>query len=251
LVYRRHLSPDFKAQERSVTAKEFGVLTELHRMGLAVPEPYLCADGGDGVGPFLLMEWVDGSTEVAATDLPTALDQMARFLAQLHALEVQSPLLSELEPVEDPRSAIVAHLPSTEAGARVSAALATGALAPEMNPNVVLHGDYWPGNVMWQQGRLAAVIDWEDTCLGDPLADLATARVELLCQYGVEAMERFTSGYLDRAGSLPLDSLALWELYVSAAALSSMGDWGLDPADEVHRRRLTEGFFERAASGLG
>jgi aminoglycoside phosphotransferase (APT) family kinase protein len=114
----------------------------------------------------------------------------------------------------------------------------------------VLHGDYWPGNVLWQQGRLAAVIDWEDTCLGDPLADLATARVELLCQYGVEAMERFTSGYLDAAGSRCLDSLPLWELYVSASALSSMGEWGLEPADEAHRRRLTEGFFERAADEL-
>jgi aminoglycoside phosphotransferase (APT) family kinase protein len=108
---------------------------------------------------------------------------------------------------------------------------------------------------MWQDGRLVAVIDWEDARLGDPLADLATARVELLCRYGDDAMERFTNQYLaahhDTIGPLRLDSLAVWELYVSAAALATMGDWGLEPAEEAQRRRRTERFFDRAARQLG
>src|SRR5687767_2566978 len=91
---------------------------------------------------------------------------------------------------------MVLHLPPTKVGGQVRAALASGALARLQNHSVVLHGDYWPGNVMWRQRSLVAVIDWEDACLGDPLADLATARVELLCRYGAEAMERFTTRYL-------------------------------------------------------
>ena len=27
----------------------------------------------------------------------------------------------------------------------------------------LLHGDYWPGNVLWKNGALVGVIDWEDT----------------------------------------------------------------------------------------
>jgi aminoglycoside phosphotransferase (APT) family kinase protein len=108
---------------------------------------------------------------------------------------------------------------------------------------------------MWHVRRLVAVIDWEDACLGDPLADVATARVELLCRYGAEAMEQFTTRYLamadDTTGALRLDSLLLWELYVSAAALATMADWGLDRAEEARRRQLTEGFFDRAARELG
>ena len=108
---------------------------------------------------------------------------------------------------------------------------------------------------MWQEGRLVAVIDWEDACLGDPLADLATARVELLCRYGAAAMDRFTDRYLaaerDSTGRLQLEELPLWELYVSAAALATMGDWGLEPAAEAHRRRRTQHFFEQAAGRLG
>jgi hypothetical protein len=67
-------------------------------------------------------------------------------------------------------------------------------------------------------------------------------------------MEQFTGQYLaayrDAIGSLPLDSLALWELYVSAAALASMGAWGLAPAEEAERRRRTERFFDHAVRQL-
>ena len=136
----------------------------------------------------------------------------------------------------------------------MAARLASGDVEQGLNRRVVLHGDYWPGNVLWQDGRLVAVIDWEDASLGDPLADLATARVELLCRYGDDAMERFTTRYLavhqDTSGPLRLDSLPLWELYVSASALAAMGGWGLEPSEEARRRERTERFFDRAARQL-
>ena len=252
VVFRRHRAVDFKEHGPTVAAKEYRLLTALHRLGLAVPEPYLHADAG--AGPYLVMEWVDGSTELPGDELPGALDQMARFLVELHAVDVRSLALPEVEPIEDPLVAVRSCLPSTDVGRVVAAKLARGHVVRGPDRRVVLHGDYWPGNVLWRDGRLVAVIDWEDACLGDPLADLATARVELLCRYGDDAMDRFTAGYLeihrDTIGPLPLDSLPLWELYVSASALAAMGGWGLDPAEEARRRQWTERFFERAAREL-
>ncbi len=249
VVFRQHRA-DFKQHDRTVTAKEHAVLAALHREGFAVPEPYLY----DDIAPYLLMEWVDGSTDVAPADLPQALDQMARFLVGLHALDPGALALAALEPIEDPRVAVVPYLPTTAIGRDVMATLAVGDSAPRHNRRVLVHGDFWPGNVIWRDGQLAAVIDWEDASLGDPLADLATARVELLSQYGEDAMARFTAAYLsmhdDTIGPLLLDALPIWEVYVSAAALSSMSQWGLDPADEAHRRHHTERFFEQAAGRL-
>ena len=254
VVFRQHRSADFKQHGRTVTATEYGVLAALHGEGLAVPEPFLCDDSGAVTAPYLLIEWVDASTELAAEQLPSALDQMAQFLVGLHALDPTSLPLPALEPIEDPVAGVIPYLPPTGAGDRVRATLGSGAVDGDANRSVLLHGDYWPGNVMWRDGRLVAVIDWEDARLGDPLADLATARVELLCRYGAEAMERFTdrylAGYRDDVGPLRLDSLVRWELYVSAAALATMGGWGLAPAEEAQRRRDTEGFFERAARRL-
>jgi aminoglycoside phosphotransferase (APT) family kinase protein len=253
VVFRQHRA-DFKQHDRTVTAKEHAVLAALHREGLAVPEPYLCDDTGADTAPYLLMEWVDGSTDVAPADLPRALDQMARFLVGLHALDPGALPLVALEPIEDPRVAVVPYLPTTAVGRDVMATLAVGDSAARHSRRVLVHGDFWPGNVIWCDGQLAAVIDWEDASLGDPLADLATARVELLSQYGQGAMARFTAAYLsmheDTIGPLLLDALPVWELYVSAAALASMSQWGLDPADEAHRRHHTERFFEQAAGRL-
>ena len=31
----------------------------------------------------------------------------------------------------------------------------------QVNRPVLLHGDFWPGNILWRDGRLVAVIDWE------------------------------------------------------------------------------------------
>jgi aminoglycoside phosphotransferase (APT) family kinase protein len=255
VVFRQHRSAEFKQHGQTVTVTEYGVLAALHREGLAVPEPYLCNDSGAVTAPYLILDWVDGSTELAADHLPGALEQMAQFLVGLHALDPSSLHLPGLEPIEDPVAAVVAYLPSTEAGDHARAMLGSRALQHGVNRCVLLHGDYWPGNVIWHDGRLVAVIDWEDARLGDPLADLATARVELLCRYGDAAMDRFTSQYVAAhhatIGPLGLDSLALWELYVSAAALAKMGDWGLEPAEEAQRRRRTERFFDRAARQLG
>jgi aminoglycoside phosphotransferase (APT) family kinase protein len=99
----------------------------------------------------------------------------------------------------------------------------------------LLHGDFWPENLLWQQGAVAAVVDWEDAALGDPLSDVAASRVELRYKFGKGSMRRFTEAYakhhkVDRA------RLALWQVYVAAAAQRYMGGWGLDPALEAHMR---------------
>jgi aminoglycoside phosphotransferase (APT) family kinase protein len=255
VVFRRHRAVDFKRHGPTVIAKEFRLLAALHRLGFAVPEPFLYDDSDTATDPWLVMDWVEGSTTLADVELPAALDQMARFLVQLHALDPLSLQLEDLQPTEDPIVAIVPYLPSTDTGRIVAEGLASISRQPRPSRRAVIHGDYWPGNVLWRDGRLVAVIDWEDASVGDPLADLATARVELLCQYGDDAMERFTSRYLDvhqdAIGPVALDTLPLWELYVSAAALATMGDWGLEPSEESRRRTQTQRFFDRAAARFG
>ena len=252
VVVRRHRAVDFKQHGLTVTAKEYHLLAALHRLGLAVPEPYLYVDTDPTSAPYLVMEWVDGSTELTGERAtggagPDGPSSWSSCMASIR----RSLQVSELEPIEDPRVAIVDYLPSTDVGREVAAWIASGDVEQDLNRRVVLHGDYWPGNVLWQHGRLMAVIDWEDASLGDPLADLATARVELLCRYGDDAMERFSTRYLelhrDTIGPLRLESLPLWELYVSAAALAAMGDWGLEPSEEARRREQTQRFFDRAA----
>ena len=82
------------------------------------------------------------------------------------------------------------------------------------NPSVLLHGDYWPGNILWQNDTLVAVIDWEDAALGDPLSDLAITRLDLRWIFGTAAMKTFTEKYL-RQVKLDITDLPVWDLYAA------------------------------------
>lgn len=116
---------------------------------------------------------------------------------------------------------------------------------------MLLHGDFWPGNILWQDGSLVAVLDWEDTALGDPRSDLAAARLELLWRYGEPAMRRFAAHYLECVPiEIDLDGLPLWELHVAAGANASMEHWGLAPDVEARMREQTRAYMRDAMRRL-
>ena len=175
VVFRRHRVGDVKQHVRTVTAKEHRLLDALHSTGFAVPEPYLYVETVAGPGSYLVMEWIDGSTELRSTEVDAALDQMARFLVELHTLDPYALPIPELEPIEDPYVAVMPYLASTKIGRNVAAKLSSDRARHGSNRRALLHGDYWPGNVLWRDGRLVAVLDWEERDRGDPMADLATA----------------------------------------------------------------------------
>lgn len=231
VVLRRHGAAEWKELAPDVTATEFELLRALAGAGMAVPEPLFLDRSGELLGsPLFVMELVAGTTELESAALPDALRKMAEYLQRLHTLQLRLPALPR---GEDPVSGALAYVPED---APVRAALqAIGSLEPKNAP-ALLHGDFWPGNILWNGGRIAAVIDWEDAALGDPLSDLACCRLELLWRYGADAKEAFTGHYRSLA---PIDwrHLPFWELYAASAAAAFMGEWGLDPQREADMRR--------------
>lgn len=247
VVVRRHSSLEWKTLERNVTANEFALQDALFRAGLPVPEPLLLDVSATVFPePLLVMAMVDGTTVVEEEHLPNALQQMADFLVRLHSLEILS-LGVPLPRREDPVIGALDYVPDTASQAELRAAIAGWATQP--SEDAVLHGDFWPGNVMWRDNRLAAVIDWEDAAVGPAVSDLATCRAELMVMFGEAAMEVFTERYL-AATTREISDLTLWEIYVGSAALATMADWGLAPDVEALRRERTTAFVNRAARAL-
>ncbi len=136
-------------------------------------------------------------------------------------------------------------MPDTDSWATLRRAIEAWQTAPSRDS--LLHGDFWPGNILWKGNHIAAVIDWEDASIGTAVADLATCRVELMMMYGPSAMENFTRQYLTHS-TLDISDLPLWEVYASSAALATMSGWNLAPEDEAKRRQGTTLFLNRAAS---
>ncbi|MEM9159893.1 MAG: phosphotransferase, partial [Verrucomicrobiota bacterium] len=95
---------------------------------------------------------------------------------------------------------------------------------PNLNPLSLVHGDYWPGNVLWKDEQLIAVIDWEETCIDDPLIDLAIARLDVRWVYGKEAMDTFTRLYL-RANPIDRTHLHRWDLFAAIRPGDRLAEW--------------------------
>jgi aminoglycoside phosphotransferase (APT) family kinase protein len=65
------------------------------------------------------------------------------------------------------------------------------AAPPWSEPTAWLHGDLHPGNLVYQDGRLAGAVDFGDICAGDPATDLAGALLTL----PYDALETFFAAY--------------------------------------------------------
>ncbi len=114
-----------------------------------------------------------------------------------------------------------------------------------VNRPVVLHGDYWPGNALWRDGRLVAIVDWEDAMFGDPLADLSVARQELWWFFGPVAAREFTARYHALRPAADLTALPLWDLRAALRPAGKLASWGLSQARQermiaAHRQFVSE-----------
>jgi thiamine kinase-like enzyme len=114
------------------------------------------------------------------------------------------------------------------------------------HPDRLLHGDYWPGNTLWRDGQLVAVIDWEDAAMGDPLLDVANMRLELLWFYESDAMDEFTTAYERRMPDLDYTYRFHWDLWSALRPTGRLEAWGLT-ADEIARLQPLHRAFVRQA----
>jgi len=242
VVVRRHGAADVR-RDPEVAAHEFRLLRILHDAGLPVPRPiYLGTPGGAFATPYIVTEFLAGTSDEMPDDPEDLSRQLAALLAAIH--QVQASELTFLSTQDARLQRLVTQPPGRSAlgdleeGARavVLATLCparrsdeadgmTGTGAP---PMALLHGDFWPGNVLWLNGRISGVIDWEDAQLGSPLWDLANARLELLWAKGAGAAAAFTHAYAQITGCDTAD-LAAWDLCAALEAAHKMGNWGLLP----------------------
>ncbi len=247
VVVRRNGAAEWKAHGDDVALFEYELHAALFEAGLPVPEPLLHDATGELLpSPYMVMAMVDGDMIVDLSWLPAAIEQMADFLLHLHAFDISSlNLPARLPRDEDPVAGALTYIPDTDQFAALRTAVENWQVTA--NKPTLLHGDFWPNNVLWKNQQIAAVIDWEDAAIGTPLVDLACARCEILTMFDTAAMDTFTARYC-ASTTADLSDLPLWEVYASYAALASMGDWGLSEHEEAHRREATTQFAERAAT---
>jgi aminoglycoside phosphotransferase (APT) family kinase protein len=172
-------------------AREYKVLTALAGTDVPVPRTYaLCEDTDVNGAPFYVMERVHGRILRNGEDLARLTPEEAAacsrelvdVLARIHSVDYEGVGLGDFGHPDGfmerqlrrwnqqwERSKAEDLPEIDDLARRLRNAL------PESGPPTIVHGDYRLDNTMLANddaGRIAAVLDWEMSTLGDPLADV-------------------------------------------------------------------------------
>ena len=231
---------------------EFQLMQALYRAGIPVPEPLALDLHGQLVGaPYVLMRFVAGSSDMDAGDFEIRLPTMAQALHDVHSMPTTG--LPELPMRMDPLPEAFDFLPA-DSDYHFVADLLQGLDATHFDGQpVLLHGDFWPANLLWEEHRISAILDWEDAAVGDPLSDVACCALELRYLFGAAGERAFISAYeaADATGArLNERRLWLWQVYVAAAAQHFMAQWGLPAEREANMRSHALATIREAARRL-
>jgi aminoglycoside phosphotransferase (APT) family kinase protein len=218
LIVRQHGEADRSANPR-IAADEFNLLRILEAHGLSAPKPYF-VDLSDEIfpTPYIVIEYIEGETVFAPADVDSFIRQVAVTLARIHTVATPNRSSVFLPNIESIYSAKLRQRPAllddSISEGRMREFLEMASPLQPQNPQVLLHGDYWPGNLLWKDGQLAGVIDWEDAKIGDALSDLGIARLEILWALGANAMLDFTHQYQSLT-TLDFTNLPCWDLFAA------------------------------------
>jgi aminoglycoside phosphotransferase (APT) family kinase protein len=221
------LLPSAHAVER-----EYRVIAALHPTGFPVPRPYALCEDTEIIGaPFYVMEMVEGRVlwsgampDAEPAERRATYNAMVDTLARLHGIDPQAAGLAdygapgnyfERQVRRWTKQYRAAETERIDAMERLIEWLPTR--MPEQERVSIIHGDYRIDNMIFAAGapRVAAVLDWELSTLGDPLADFANLAMNWvmpagdrkaqlggldLAVLGIPSLEDISARYCDLTG---------------------------------------------------
>ncbi|NBU84938.1 MAG: phosphotransferase family protein [Sphingomonadaceae bacterium] len=206
----------------------------------------------------------------AAEDRMAVATNFMDQLAKLHSIDIGSTPVEGMGPVEPIATLIAQRLDQLRA--RNSGKdwdpliqLSIDWLADNIPTNlpapVIVHGDAGPANFLYDDGRVAALLDWELVHYGDPMADLAMLCLRALFQPFVPFPQAFAAYEAAGGHKVDLVRVRYWRLLFQTgfARASRLNDPDAPPPPNlgmnmvystIHRRVLSEALAEAAGVAL-
>jgi len=207
------------------TKVEFALLNSLYLQNIPVSRPiYLDTSCKIIDKPFMIMTYLDGDIDSPDNKDLNSISKMVEALKVIHGIDVSA--LPKLSLRIDPLSNIETLLPSGAKWDDLKTFLLSLSSQRYKGKSVLLHGDFWSGNILWENNEIVGILDWEYAAFGDPLYDLAVTSLEMRYQYGERGMEQCKSFY---SKSFELDNyrLSLWLIFIAASTHYHIKSWNL------------------------
>lgn len=260
----RRKPPGELLQSAHAVDREYRVMSALNQTAVPVPQMvHLCEDESVIGSMFYVMEYVDGRSfsdpcllNASDSERQQAYDSMTSTLAAIHNVDIDAVGLSHYskrsEYYQRQMNRWNEQYPRVETEPKPDMHFLLQWLtdnSPTRSDITLVHGDYKPDNLLLHAERydIAAVLDWELSTLGDPLADFAyfCAMLRLPNDAPIRGL-----GGVDRAAlGIPSEQTMINQ-YCQLRGLSDIPDWHFYLAFNLFRNAaILEGVKHRALQG--
>jgi aminoglycoside phosphotransferase (APT) family kinase protein len=215
IVLLRRFPPPIPRREAIAAARaEAAALRRLegHRV---VPRLLAVDEVGESTTvPATLQTRLRGRPDLSPGDIGRWTRTLATFLADMRSWPVRRSGLRRWRAwLDDPRT----HQPPPWSPHRdrwaTAIELARHRAAERTHRAELIHRDFHPGNVLFDHGRLAGVVDWGEQCAGPIGVDVSKCLVETAVLLGARPAERFRR---EAERMLELDHDPTWDLITAA-----------------------------------
>jgi aminoglycoside phosphotransferase (APT) family kinase protein len=240
VVRRYQVFGDYDRGEKA--RREFKAFELMNRSGIPSPEPLFLDETGELLGvPGIVTSFVPGKLVLDAPSEPLIwARKLAVMLAKIHAIPLDEVSRSFLL---DANAEATWFLKSDSApeymqvypgGADLWQALLDRVASRRPVPPALVHIDYWSGNILWYNEEISAVLDWEEAACGDPVIDVAYARMNMVLMGLPAAADEFLRIYETEIGR-KVENLGFWEMAAAVRPMVDLPDWQVDREPKAGR----------------
>jgi hypothetical protein len=223
---------------------------------ILTPEPVFLDETGALLGnPGVVTRFLPGSPVFDPPYPPDLGQQMARTLAGIHFYPTDDTARAFLLDVNRevlwwrPSGSIPAWMAADPDGQSIWVAIEWLLSRREATTPRLCHTDFWSGNVLCQEDKITAVLDWGEAGYGDPGTDVGYGYMNLLLSGLDRDAEEFLATYESVTGG-PVANLTLWKLAAAARPIYLPKGWiDCSPVCERFRRFVQETLEELSRMG--
>lgn len=259
IVLRRYGSWS-RDRDVDVAARETRALELMQRANIPAPAPIWIDSDGVFDEQAILISFVEGVPDLTPSNPFEWAERLASVLVRIHDVRLEESDLvlfppgagEDIQTIQENPELVLEH-PLGEDLLRRRVMLGSRDIESDQ---VFSHTDFWPGNTLWNDGGLAAVVDWESPTFGDREMDVAYCSLDIRYLGMDRVADHFVKTYREGSGS-SLADLSHWEAVALCRPMPDIAKWvpvwvamGREISEDRARERYTqvlEEFLDRTS----
>ncbi|MBT4126395.1 MAG: aminoglycoside phosphotransferase family protein [Chloroflexi bacterium] len=229
-VVVRQYGPWHKDDDPHPGAIEAVVLDLLSKNSVAAPSLILDKKATTIMGNrTIVTSFIDGRPKLVPHDLFDWSEQMVGAISKVHGTPLTPKVRKLLPSLYTGFERLFTRDEPSEAIAQHPLGNALWEAAKNLWPSVsktedhIVHADYWPGNTLWSDDKLLAIVDWEEPRLGEPTWDIAVIVQDAAC-FGMDIEDAVVSQHRRTSGRM-LKDYDFWRMVVALSEMPDPGIW--------------------------